>query len=228
MTSLRGIRFALAASFFAVVTATGGTAASAEHAGHFDYEVLRDGQPIGYNRVLANPSADGSSLELTYDSQLEVKFGFLTVYSYSHQRRETWRDGKLMQSTGHTVKGGKDYVVEVEASDAGYTRTVNGNSEKLAENWVPLTFWNLDEFQDRHAFFSVADDGVADLDIALKEVARPTWWKGSGRLAHYAMTGDKEKDLWYDEQHHLVRVSFQNHGSLIEFCLETPPLAAQR
>jgi hypothetical protein len=228
MTSPRGKRFALAALLLAANAVADSPAAQADHLGHFDYKVLRNGEHIGYNRVEAKPMTDGAGLEMTYDLVLEVTFGFLTVYSYSHRRSEIWRDGKLVQSEGHTIKNGKDYVIEVEAVDDGYLRTVNGKREKLAPDWAPLTFWNLNELKDRHAFFSVADDQLEDLNIALEEVARPNWWQGSGRLAHYAMTGDKEKDLWFDEHNHLVRVAFRNRGALIEFCLETAPLAAQR
>ena len=54
--------------FVAVLILVAATApAWAVDPGVYEYAVLRDGERIGYNRVVAAPSGDGSALELTFE-----------------------------------------------------------------------------------------------------------------------------------------------------------------
>ena len=192
----------------------------------FDYEVRRDGQVIGYNRVVARPIDAGTGLQITFDSELAVKFAFVTVYSFSHHRRELWRNGKMIQAVGRTDNDGDNQVFEIVAEADGYVRTINGHREALAPERLPLTFWNLKTLKGHHAFFSVSDDRLIDVTIDFRGLTDAPWWHGEGPLAHYVISGDEEREIWFDRENRLVRATFDSRGAEIEFRLSEASLAA--
>ncbi len=186
----------------------------------YEYVVLRDGVQIGYNRVVAAPSGDGSNLELDFDSELAVKFGFLTVFRYSHQRREYWHNGRLIYAAGKTNDDGKHYDVEVRTEGGAYVRTVNGQAEALDPERQPLVFWNTEALNGHKTFFSVSDKKLPNVSFEFRGREQASWWHGGNTVDHYKMTGDEERELWYDEHGRLVRVKFQSGGADIEFILQ--------
>lgn len=207
--------------FVAVLILVAATApAWAVAPGVYEYAVLRDGERIGYNRVVAAPSGDGSALELTFDSKLAVKFGPVTVFRYSHQRRESWQNGRLVHAAGTTNDDGTSYDVEVRAEAGAYVRTINGRAEALDPRRRPLVFWNTEALKGHGTFFSVSDQKLPNISFQFRGRERAPWWHGGKTLDRYTMTGDEQRELWYDEQGRLVRVKFQSGGADIEFLLQ--------
>ncbi len=201
-------------------------AAYAEHAGLYEYTVLRNGKLIGTNRVMATPSADGQDVELTFDTDLKVKFGPFTVFRYAHQRREVWRDGRLMQAAGTTNDDGTLYDIEIKAKGGGYVRVVNDRVETLAPGRQPLApgrqplaLWDKTTLNGHTSYFSVSEEKLLNVSFEFGGRQRATWLDRSVTVDHYKMTGDEERELWYDMDGHLVRAKFRRHGSDIEFRL---------
>ena len=209
----------LAATVGLLVPLVTAVAAYAEHAGLYEYAVSRNGRPIGTNRVMANPSADGQELELTFDTDLKVKFGPFTVFRYANQRRELWRDGRLVHAAGTTNDNGALYDIAIEAKDGGYVRVVNDRVEALAPDRLPLVLWDKRALNGHTAYFSTAEDKLLDVSFEFGGRERVTWWGGGALVDRYKMTGDEERELWYDMDGHLVRAKFRKHGSDIEFLL---------
>ena len=201
-----------------VVAAT--VSAWAVDPGVYEYVVLRDGERIGYNRVVAAPSGDGLALELTFDSKLAVTFGPVTVFRYSHQRRESWQNGRLVHAAGRTNDDGTPYDVEVRAEGGAYVRTINGRAEVLGPERKPLVFWNTEALKGHNTFFSVSDGKLPDVSLEFLGHEPAPWWHGGKTLDHYRITGDEDRELWHDEQGRLVRVKFQSGRSDIEFLLQ--------
>ena len=194
-------------------------AVHAEHAGLYEYTVMRNGRPIGTNRVVATPSADGQELELTFDTDLKVTFGPFTVFRYANQRRELWRDGRLVFATGTTNDDGTRYAIEIKAESGGFVRAVNGRVEALDPNRRPLALWDKNTLNGHTAYFSTAEDKLLNVSFEFGGRERVAWWQGGALVDHYKMTGDEERDLWYDTKGHLVRAKFRRRGSDIEFLL---------
>ncbi len=194
-------------------------AAYAEHAGLYEYTVLRNGKPIGTNRVMATPSADGQDVELTFDTDLKVKFGPFTTFRYAHQRRELWRDGRLVHAAGTTNDDGTLYDIEIKAKGGGYVRVVNDRVETLAPGRQPLALWDKTTLNGHTSYFSVSEDKLLNVSFEFGGRQRATWLDRSVTVDHYKMTGDEERELWYDMDGHLVRAKFRRQRSDIEFRL---------
>ena len=85
--------------------------------------MLHDDQPIGSHRVTVK--GEGNEFEIETKSNLEVRFGPLTVFRFEHQRRELWRDGELIESAAQTTKNDEFYDIKITRQATGYKRVVN-------------------------------------------------------------------------------------------------------
>ncbi len=209
----------LAAAAGLLIPLVSAVAAYAEHAGLYKYTVLRNGTPIGTNRVMATPSADGQGFELAFDTDLKVKFGPFTVFRYAHQRRELWRDGRLVRAAGTTNDNGTLYDIEIKAEGGGYVRVVNDRVEALAPGRQPLALWDKTSLNGHTAYFSASEDKLLNVFFEFGGTQRATWLGSNLTVDHYKMIGDAERELWYDMDGHLVRTKFRRHRSIIELRL---------
>ncbi len=198
-----------------VATATG---ARADQTGLYEYTVLRNGKPIGYSRVVADERPDGT-VELTFDSEMAVKFGFLTVFRYDHQREELWQDGRLVRAASTTNDDGRQYSIEVKSEGGGYVRKVNNRVEALELGRQPLALWDPKSLNGHTSYFSVSEDKLLDVSFEFGGRGRVPWLDGGALVDHYKMTGDEERELWYDTAGVLVRAKFRRRNSDIEFVL---------
>ena len=99
-------------------------------------------------------------------------------------------------------------------------RTINGRAEALDPRRRPLVFWNTEALKGHGTFFSVSDQKLPNISFQFRGRERAPWWHGGKTLDRYTMTGDEQRELWYDEQGRLVRVKFQSGGADIEFLLQ--------
>ena len=191
----------------------------AKEGGVFEYTVLRNGSPIGYNRVVVTPNPERNEVALSFDSELAVKLGFITVYRYTHQREEVWRDGRLVHAVGETNDNGENFEIEVRSEGGGYVRTVNDRVEALELDRRPLAVWDPSLVNGHTSFFSVSEDRLLDVSVEFGGRQRVEWADGEALVDHYKMTGDEERELWYGTDGVLVRAKFRSRGSDIEFVL---------
>ncbi len=194
--------------------------AYADQASQYDYAVLRNGKEIGHYRVVAKPRGDGGEVELTFDSEMTVKFGFLPVFTYAHERRELWRDGELVHAAGTTTEDGNRYTIEIRAVGGGYVRTINNRVEALELDRLPLALFDPKRLNGHTSYFSLSEDKLLDVSFEFGGREVVTWWNGGALLDHYKMTGDDERELWYDMKGQLVRAKLRRRNSEIEFLLQ--------
>jgi len=103
-TGLRSIL--LAAAIFLAAGGTGGAEPVTED---LSFEVWRDGESIGTHALRF--TRDGDRLFVDIEVALAVKVLFVTAYRYEQQRREVWKDGRLVAFRSKTHDDGTDYVI---------------------------------------------------------------------------------------------------------------------
>lgn len=104
----------------------------------WDFIVRLDGRPVGTHRfVLENDGAE--TLKVFSQARFDVKLLGLTVYSYRHQARETWRGGCLAAIDAKTDDDGKRAEVRGSQTAAGFT--VVGSNES-APCLMTFAYWN--------------------------------------------------------------------------------------
>jgi len=187
-------------------------AALAGHDGVFLYKVLRDGVEIGYHRVTL--ARRNGHLEVAVAAEIDVKLAFLTVYSFKHNRREVWSNGHLLGVAAKTDDDGDTYDIKIEPNAEGYTRSLNGQVERLARDRRLLTYWDK-RIVDHKTFVSAQDGSSLNVSFDNGGMQKLNWNGRQVEAAYYRMTGDVERELWYDLDGHVLKLRMLRDGSEI-------------
>ncbi len=188
-----------------------------DYLGDYEYTVLRDGDPIGTYRVTVSPGEGG--LEVQATSDLAITFGPLTLYRFEHRREEIWRDGQLERMVARTDKNGDLYEISITKGENGYTRVINGREETFDPSTKVLALWHQDLFS-YNSFLSPMEDLTYEISVDYVGEQEIELMKGKITASHYRMTGDTERDLYYDADGNIMKVGLLDHrGALIEYVL---------
>jgi Family of unknown function (DUF6134) len=189
-------------------------AARAGDAGEYTFTVLKDGTPVGQHRIAFE--REGDRIEIREETAIEVRFAMVPLYTFRHEGRQVWEDGRAVRIDATTDDNGKAFDITVRADGDGYSRTVNGRIDRFDESTAVLAFWNKDTLR-HHAFFSVVEDKT--LNLAFQYVGQEKITVAGQELdvEHYRMSGDEERELWYDAAGHIARVELRRHGSDIAY-----------
>lgn len=186
-----------------------------------EFEVRREGSPIGHHHLRLQNAADGRTI-VEIEIDLAVKFGFLTLYRYTHRNRELWDGHRLLTLDSRTDDNGEQHAVTVRREgptlwlDAGRGREAIPSETQTTSYWdrrmVEAGEW-LDTQNGRLVRSTVTAAGSDTI-------------RAGGRLVRadrYDLAGDLTLSIWYAGPV-WVKLLFnaQADGSRIEYHLRTP------
>lgn len=183
--------------------------------GNLNFTVLRNGSQVGQHQMQFRNEADGLKIDIR--TNVAVKVAFITAYRFEHEGHEIWQNGQLMRLWSKTNDDGTHHVLDVTSGGSDLSVTADGKAAEKAAVSIPASLWNEGILQQRSILNTL--DGsrmtisVADLGTETVPV------QGQAMPArHYAITGDLQRELWYDAQNVLVKVRFKaKDGSDIEY-----------
>jgi hypothetical protein len=185
----------------------------------YDFQVLRNGNPIGYHRVTVR--SDGTRSEVDIDIQLHVKAaGILTLYRYLHRSHETWVGDRLVGLHSTTDNDGDQEYVNAEAVD-GVLR-VDGSRFKgtLPAETMPSSYWRAD-FVRRSPLMNTQDGRRMQIELRPERYELASAARGELPAQRYHLTGDYDLTLWYGPDGRWVKLAFPaKDGSRIEYRLQ--------
>ncbi len=194
--------------------------------GAYVFEVTRDGDPIGTQTVTLKQ--DGDKLTVTTESAIAVRMLGITVYRMHQVLTDVYqgnrlievvaetkdpdglRAGKLTREgdrwTGKIGKQRRDFECSCAVSSTMFQMTVLKGAKMIEAS--PLELRSI----------SIEDKGIETLDLP------------EGRVAtrHFAVTGEIEREVWYDPAGNLVSARQRgSDGSLIQQNLLSDPQASR-
>ena len=186
-----------------------------------------DGAAIGTHRVTVSP--DGEDVKVETETSLEVTLGPLTLYAMEHLRLEVWRDGELEEMTAYTDKNGDVYDIAITRDAEGYTRVINGRTDRFEPSMRLLALWHEDLFEFS-SFLSPMEDKTYKISVDFIGADKINLINRSVDAVAYRMSGDTNRELWYDAEGHIIKVRLLDHSTTIEYVLNsmsghTPKLA---
>ena len=202
--------------------------AEADHLQVYNYTVLRNGDAIGTHRVTVLPEGRDVKVEATTD--LAVTFGPVTLYRLEHLRNELWRDGELETLTAYTDKNGDIFDIAITRDPEGYTRVINGRTDRFDPTTRLLALWHDDLFKFS-SFISPMEDRTYRISVDPLGPGKTDLFDRTVDGVAYRISGDTNRELWYDTEGHVMKVRLLDHGSAIEYVLNSitsavPKLAA--
>lgn len=186
--------------------------------GALHFTVLRDGEDIGTHQIDFQQSGD--ALEVDIKTRIAVKMAFITVFRFEHDGHEVWRDNKLVSMETKTDDDGTDHTLVATANGDGELHIVGDGKERTAQGGIiPASLWNP-SFLESNVLLNSLDGTKLNINVALKGDEVVTAGGKSVNAKHYVMTGDFERELWYDDNWALVKIAFKGEdGSDIQYVL---------
>ncbi|PKR59052.1 DUF6134 family protein [Thalassospira lohafexi] len=189
--------------------------ASSAYAGDIlNFRVLKDGEPIGYEKVDITQTANGRTVEV--ETLTDVRVLFLQFH-YDHQRTEQWHGNQLVSVKTTTNDDGTHYTYQADYQADCYDVAGKGVGKRNAcDGAWPLTLWLEDVTAKSHLYsvinaepYAVQINKVGDEKLRIENRETPA--------THYEMSGDVERDLWYGSDGYLLKTSFKRKGYDIDF-----------
>ncbi len=181
------------------------------------FTVLRDGSEIGSHEIHISEAAGKTTVKIETD--VAVKLAFVTLYNFDHEGHEVWENGQLVSYASKTDDDGKEK--SLNAKRDGGDLAVNGSAgnRRAALTVVPASLWNMATVSQTHLLNTL--DG-SDMAIMVKDLGEEAV-KVMGKdvmARHYAISGDLQRELWYDAGGRLVKVRFAaSDGTDIQYVL---------
>jgi hypothetical protein len=174
--------------------------------GRIDYAVSRGGTPVGKQSVEFIHNADGFIVRT--HARITVTFLSMTIYRFEHDAVETWANGRLTNFVSHSNDDGKSRDVEMAAEGDRLVGIYNGKPADVPGDIIPASLWHpgtveasllLDPIKGRARKVQVADRGEEEVTVDGQAV----------QARHYSVTGEIEREIWYDSDGRLVQVQFE-------------------
>lgn len=223
MSGLFTRRAGLAAAFAGamLMLAGGGQAAAYEPPpGQVEYAI----EHSKYDRIGTHSvsfSRSGGDLIVNVVIRIRVKLLFVTVHRVESERREVWRGGRLVAYRARTDENGD--LVTVSARMEGVKLAITGPEGTVRASGVvfPSHPWNpgiakqtqlMDTKTGELLKVSVEPTGEEVVEVAGKPV----------RTQKYTVSGELDRELWFDGAGNWIRLRFVRDGATITFTRVTP------
>ncbi|NQU72206.1 MAG: hypothetical protein HQ514_16755 [Rhodospirillales bacterium] len=204
-------------SFLAMAVIAFSTPSHATARSDLSYTVLRNGDPIGSHGY--SFKEDGGRLVVDINTDIKVKVAFLTVYRFEHQASEEWHRGKLVSTTSVTNDDGENHKLKVSFGGSNLKIDGDGKKSVAAYGSMPASLWHPDTVKNSVLLNTL--DGTM-MSVKVDELG-PEQVKVKGHdvsAQHYRLTGDLERELWFDPSGTLVQVRFKgDDGSDISYVM---------
>ncbi len=190
------------------------------HGDKLEFEVLRDGGPLGFHHV--SFSRQGDTLTVETDVELKVSFGPITLFEYLHDVTEKYVGGNLVWVGSRTKNEGKWKTLSAQAMGGALKVAGEGYTGMLTGRVIPSTHWNQDEMKQA-AMFSTETGEMLDMKVTDRGMERVKVGATTIDARRYDVVSDLTASFWYDAQGRWVKCAFEAEGSKIEYVLRALP-----
>lgn len=105
-----------------------------------DFEVLRNGSPIGRHVAVVETRDGETVVQVAVD--LAVTFGPFTLYRYRHRSTERWRDGRLTAIDAETDDDGTRLWLRARAENGRIVLDGPEGRQEGPADTIPSSYWN--------------------------------------------------------------------------------------
>ena len=175
------------------------------------YTILKDGDPIGKETYMLDRDGDHTSVALTVDSAVHILF---LDFKYHHTRTESWTSTQLDKLSADTDDDGTKHHVEIAAKEGGtgFTVTADGKTVAVPDEAFPLAQWNRATVG--HPVLIPVENDDKPYKVAVKDIGPDSLTIGGEKVAteHFSLSGDIDRELWYDTDGVLAKATFRRRG----------------
>jgi Family of unknown function (DUF6134) len=170
-------------------------------------------------------SCQGDDLVVETTIEGEVKVLMVPLFKRDGTYREVWRGDRLIEFESRIVDNGEVYQVSARAND-GHT-VIEGRRGRIE---APPTIvsnhpWNHDVI-DRPLLFDTQRGRLQEVQVAPAGAEIVTVAGRGIEARKYRVTGDLERELWYDDAGNWLQSRLEHDGAKITLTRQSVPAPA--
>jgi len=190
----------LGSILLAASVAAPGFSSSLPAKGNLRFDVIRKGKDIGDHSYTFSGSPGDYSVRVQTDIAVKVPLLRINAYVFKQNSTERWHGQSLTAISSAT-------------NDDGTAHQLDENGKGI----LPASLWN-DEIVKSRKLLNTIDGRIMSVKVTdLGDQAVPTR-SGNIIARHYRISGDLDRDIWYDGEGNLAHVSFKaDDGSTVTY-----------
>ena len=185
----------------------------------YEFTVFLDEQEIGRQRF--EVSSEGEQTHVQVDAQLEVKFFFITFYTYRHTNVERWESDCLREIRSNTEDNGDDYFVNGTYQNGQLqvqTQTGNWSSDECIKTFA---YWDPEWITGERLLNSQTGELLAVSIRSMGEEMISVQGIPTRTTRRQIITDEFTVDLWYAKNGRWVALqSTTTKGELLRYVLQ--------
>ncbi|MEL0113206.1 MAG: DUF6134 family protein [Rickettsiales bacterium] len=220
MISVQSLRGFAAALVLAIGLGFGNAAGAAgvPESGVLAFDIVRNGTPIGTHTYRFDQSGDRTEVRIKTD--IDFRLLFIPVYRFEHESREVWKDGKLSSLESTTNENGTPVKLQVHRDEDSLMVVGEDGSMHVDREIIPASLWNR-LVLDRNKILTTVSGNLKSMQVRYIGEAQLDIRGEKKTTYHFRLTGEFERELWYDRNDVLVRVRFEaSDGSTVQYVLK--------
>jgi len=210
----------LSTLFFCSISASSfASGAEADFAAKFgpiiEFEVLRDGTPVGRHQVRFENQQDG--VTVTSEMALTVRLFSIPVYNFKYTAVEYWRQGQLHNLRVDVDDDGDKHRIEAERNQDKLSVVGPDGTREFSGGVFPTSHWNPAVLQQNTVLNTITGQ-MNNVEITKTSYENIEVSGVTRRAARYHYSGDLAVTAWYDAAGRWIKLSFMaEDGSQIEY-----------
>ena len=220
MISMQTLRIAFAALILTAGFLAGkpGWAAGVPEDGVLAFDIMRNGEAIGTHTYRFNKSGNGTEVRIKTD--IDFRLLFIPVYKFEHESREVWRNGRLTSLESNTNENGTPVKLAVHREEDSLMVMAEDGNLHVDREIIPASLWNRLVLNRTETLTTVSGNlKTFQVEYVGEEIIDVRGQKTTTQ--HFRLTGEFERDLWYDNTDVLVGVRFEaDDGSTVAYVLK--------
>jgi len=164
----------------------------------FNFKVFLEDEEIGVQRFVV--SSNATRTEVQIEAQFDVKYWFITAYSYRHTNTEVWNGECLQMIRAQTNDNGKTFFVNGTYADNRLNLVTHAGSRNIEGCVKTFAYWDP-KFLSSRTLLNSQTGEMNQVKVSLlgEEVisvrSTPT------SATHYQVVAEKFSiDLWYSSE----------------------------
>jgi hypothetical protein len=192
------------------------TAGAVAESQTFDYDILRNGKPVGSHQILVESRDD--SLHVVARSRIDIGWLGFSFYQLDYAAEEEWDAQGLRRLQVAVNNDGEQLYIDGHRRNARFYWQVNGAAPKHQPMPVfPTNHWNPAVLSQQQVLNTLTG-GINQVSITAHGEPAPGFAPDDGEIGHFRYQGELALDAWYDASGRWLGMRFAGRdGSRIEY-----------
>jgi hypothetical protein len=187
----------------------------------FDFEVKRNGRPIGSHIVTVEKKGEETQVQVALD--LTVTFGPFTLYRYTHRSAERWLRDRLQFVEATTDDDGTKYALRAWAAGGKVDLDGPGGRQTGTAETMPSSYWNP-RLRQAATWIETHWGELQPIRIAKGEPVTLNLPGRTVKAIPHTITSEKaEVTPLYTEDGEWVGMTFELWGANFEYVMRATP-----